>query len=145
MPRLLKGNMLNVDRVVEFLKYFITWEGSVRFDGLVLYTLGTLYYLYIHRKHDDEMVRGFKGSNGMWEPPEAVVYYWLQSFPFILFADGFLKLRLSDGMMLVFTLILLFAIMGRAGVELLLAMKTKITNGVVRNLDQPEKKDETST
>lgn len=114
-------------KLKDFLENFLVIPDSIRVDGLLLYLLGMVYYSYIHWRHDKEMVKGLKGDNGLWEAPEAVVYYWLQSFPPILFADAFLGLILSDGMMIVFTLILLFAIMGRAGVEMMLAWKTKIT------------------
>lgn len=75
----------------------------------------------------------------MWEAPEVVIYIWVQAFPFIVFADAFLGLVMSDGMMWIFTLILFFSIMGRAGIELLMSYKAKISNTVINKLDSEEK------
>lgn len=87
------------------------------------------------------MVKGLKGENGLWEAPEAVVYYWLQGFPFILFADAFLGLRLSEGMMWSFNAILFFSIMGRAGVEMMLAWKAKIASSLMTPKEEPKKEE----
>lgn len=133
-----------MDHIADFFKMIFIVPEKFRLDGFILYLTGMFYYAYLHCKHDKEMVKGLKGDNGLWEAPEAVVYYWLQAFPFILFADAFLGLILSDGMMIVFTLILLFAIMGRAGVEMMLAWKTKITGIFGKEKDQPKQAQEGS-
>ncbi len=125
-----------MDKIVDFLKIIFVFPEHVRVDAFVLYILGMVYYTYLHRKHDGEVVRGFKGENGLWEAPEYVVYIWVQSFPFVLFADQFLGLSLSDGMEYIFTLVLFFAIMGRAGIELMPILKSKFTQ------PPPEKKEE---
>jgi hypothetical protein len=131
-----------MDKFLQFLNTSLDRLSHVRIDALVLYFFGITYYIYLHFKHDKEIVRGLKGDNQSWEAPEVVIYFWIQSFPFILFGDAFLGLHLSDGMMVVFTLILLFAIMGRAGVELVLAWKAKITGGVANLFKEPEQKNQ---
>lgn len=128
-----------MDKLSEFLKLLFTVPEKIRIDGFILYVLGMLYYVYMHRKHDSEIVRGLKGENEMWEAPEAVVYYWLQIMPPLICADAFLGLVMSDGMQYIFTLILFFAIMGRAGVELIPSLKNRMMG------QQPEKKKEEET
>lgn len=113
---------------------------NVRLDGMFLYLCGVLYYTYLHRKHDSEITKGLKGENGLWESPELVIYYWLQAFPFILFGDAFLGLHLSEGMMWIFLLILFFAIMGRAGLELILSYKGKLTDKIIDKTQSDDSK-----
>jgi hypothetical protein len=125
-----------MERLGQAIDQMLKQLESVRLDGMFLYICGVLYYTYLHWKHDAEISKGLKGSNGMWEAPELVVYYWLQSFPFILFGDAFLGLHLSDGMMWVFILILFFAIMGRAGLELILSYKGKLGEKIIDKTDE---------
>jgi len=125
-----------MEKLYDFVRLIFEAPEKVRIDGFVLYVLGMIYYVYMHSKHDKEIVRGLKGENGMWEAPEAVVYYWLQLMPPIVCADAFLGLSMTDGMQYIFTLILFFAIMGRAGVELIPTLKNKIM------APPPEKKQE---
>lgn len=110
---------------------------TLRLDGLTLYMAGCLYYMYLHRKHDNEFAKGLKGENGLFEAPEQVIYYWLQAFPFILFGDAFLGLVMSDSMTWIFILILFFAIMGRAGLELILGWKGKVADKVISKIENP--------
>lgn len=119
-----------MDKFYLFLNDALDRLSHVRIDALFLYFCGIIYYLYLHLKHDREIVTGLKGENKSWEAPEVVIYFWIQSFPFILFADAFLGLVMSDGMMMVFTLTLFFAIMGRPGIELVLAWKSKISGTI---------------
>lgn len=126
--------------ISEFFKMIFVFPEKVRWDGFALFIMGMVYYTYLHKKHDHEIVKGLKGENGLWEAPEYVVYIWTQSFPFVLFADQFLGLILSEGMMYIFTLILFFAIMGRAGIEMMLTLKSKMLSSIT-----PKKEEETPT
>lgn len=128
-----------------FVEYFLTIPDHVRVDGLVLYFIGILFYSYLHLKHDREFATGLKGENGMWEAPEFATYYAIKSFPFILFGDAFLGFHLSTGMLTLYSLLIMFAIMGRAGVELVLAYKMKITNSITAKLDEPNQSQQTKT
>lgn len=126
------------EKFVEFLKHGLDKLSDTRIDALLLYIMGTLYFLYLHRKHDSSMIEGLKGENKKWESPEIVVYFWIQSFPFVIFADQFLGLRMSTEMAVTYNIILFFAIMGRAGVELVLSWKAKILGGESRTVsDNP--------
>lgn len=131
-----------MDKLNHVIDEMIRQLESVRLDAFFLYFLGILYYLYLHKKHDGDIIRGLKGENGLWEAPELVIYYWLQSFPFILFGDAFLGLKLSEGMLWIFILILFFAIMGRAGLELILSFKGKVTGKILDKVESSASTDE---
>ncbi len=125
---------------MKWVEYFLKIPDAVRVDGLLLYFFGMLFYCYLHFKHDKEFATGLKGENGMWESPEFATYYAIKSFPFILFGDSFLGFRLSDGMLLLYGTLILFSIMGRAGIEMVLAYKMKIANTITGvGIDKPKK------
>ncbi len=123
---------------MNLIEHFLKIPDAVRVDGLLLYFFGMLFYTYLHFKHDKEFATGLKGDNGMWESPEFATYYAIKSFPFILFADALLGFHLSDGMLMLYGALILFAIMGRAGIELLVAYKMKITNTITDLATKPK-------
>lgn len=66
-------------------------------EGWILFVLASAYiHFKVHYQHGDEIARGLKGENGMWEAPEVVIYIWMYLWPPVIMANLFLGITLGD-------------------------------------------------
>jgi hypothetical protein len=92
-------------------------------QGMFLFSCGTIVITIIHLVHAKAFVLGLKGENKLWESPEILTYLITWLLPEFLMADAWLGLRLSDAGYLILGEIVLFALMGRLGLEYMLSLK----------------------
>lgn len=93
-------------------------------DGIILYIGGSATLTWVQIAYRAEVTKGLKGTNGLWEAPEWIIYLFSWFFPHMIMADQFLGLKASESAWLFMSALLLFALTGRFGLEWLLAMKT---------------------
>lgn len=96
---------------------------SITPEGMVLYVCGAVTMTWIELANRDELRRGLKGENGLWEAPEWIIYKFGWLFPHMIMADQFLGLKASDFAWWFMLGLLLFALTGRFGLQWLLAFK----------------------
>lgn len=116
-----------MEKIWHFLGYFIDKLTPGHFEGLVMYVAGTITITWVHLHHKKEVVLGLKGSNGMWEAPEWIVYIATWIFPHMIMSSGFMNVKFPDWAWWLMTGLVAFGLTGRWGLEWLLAMKTKTT------------------
>jgi hypothetical protein len=92
---------------------------------LVLYTLGSITITWVQLYHKKDVVIGLKGSNGLWESPEWIVYISTWIFPHMLMASGFLKMVFPVEAWIFMGGLIMFGLTGRWGLEWLLALRTR--------------------
>jgi len=92
-------------------------------QGMFLFACGTLVINVLHVLHGKAFVVGLKGENKMWESPEILTYFITWLLPEFLMADAWLGLRLSDAGYLILGEIVLFALMGRLGLEYMMSLR----------------------
>jgi small-conductance mechanosensitive channel len=107
------------DRFTNALDLAITTNAQ----GMFLFVLGTIIMSAIHLIHAKAFVTGLKGENHLWESPEILTYLITWLLPEFLMADAWLGLRLSDAGYLILGEIVLFALMGRLGLEYMLSLR----------------------
>lgn len=82
-----------------------------------LYVATLLVLAYFSFKHGTDVVVGFKGADGRWQPAEVIILVWLILFTAMTLGDLFLNLTASsalwDAMVYVFGL----TVFGKAGLE----------------------------
>lgn len=123
---------------------FITYLTPGHFEGIVLYLISVAILTGVHIRFIKEFTTGLKGTNGFWEGTEILLYICLWIIPAMVFADIFLQLHASDMVwysMISFTLL---GVLGRWGLEWLLAFKSGASQ-VTSTTTVVEKKTETQT
>lgn len=101
-------------------------------QGMLLFVCGTVVMTALHAIHGRHFVTGLKGENGLWESPEILTYLITWLLPEFLMADAWLGLKLSDAGYLILGEIVLFALMGRLGLEYMMSLKgRKITEQTI--------------
>lgn len=123
---------------------FITYLTPGHFEGIVLYLISVAILTGVHIKFYKDFTEGLKGANGFWEGTEILLYICLWIIPAMVFADIFLQLHASDMVwysMIAFTLL---GVLGRWGLEWLLAFKSGASS-VTSTTTVVEKKTETQT
>lgn len=121
---------------------FITYLTPGHFEGIVLYLISVAILTGVHIKFYKDFTEGLKGANGFWEGTEILLYICLWIIPAMVFADIFLQLHASDMVwysMIAFTLL---GVLGRWGLEWLLAFKSGASQ--VTSTTIAEKKTETT-
>ena len=101
------------------------------FEGIVLFLLSSLIMTGVHLHLREDLIRGLKGTNGMWEGPEALLYFVLWIFPPVIFAAVFLQLTVPDMVWYVLMAFAVIGLFGRWGLEWLLAFRggaTQVTS-----------------
>lgn len=129
------------ERLIDALEKAITTNAQ----GMLLFVCGTIVMTLLHIIFNKQIVRGFKGDNQMWEPPEWMTYILTWILPEFLMADAWLGLRLSDAGYLIVGELVLFALAGRLGLEYLMNMrgrtvtesKIEVTQTETKKEDQP--------
>jgi hypothetical protein len=107
------------ERLIEALEKAITTNAQ----GMLLFVCGTIVMTGLHVLHGKAFVKGLKGENGLWESPEILTYLITWLLPEFLMADAWLALRLSDAGYLILGEIVLFALMGRLGLEYMMSLR----------------------
>lgn len=106
-----------------FIESAIKHLMSVTPEGMVLYVCGAVTMTWVQLHWKNEVVRGLKGENGLWEAPEWIIYLFTWLFPHMVMADQFLGLKASDFAWWFMIGLLMFALTGRFGLQWLLAFK----------------------
>jgi uncharacterized membrane protein len=107
------------DRFILALEKAITTNAQ----GMLLFVCGTIVMTILHIMHGKAFVKGLKGENMLWESPEILTYLITWLLPEFLMADAWLGLKLSDAGYLILGEIVLFALMGRLGLEYMMSLK----------------------
>jgi uncharacterized membrane protein len=127
------------ERLVDALEKAITTNAQ----GMLLFVCGTIVMTVLHILHGKSFVLGLKGDNHLWESPEILTYLITWLLPEFLMADAWLGLRLSDAGYLILGEIVLFALMGRLGLEYMLSMRGRTVTEKKLEVTQTETKKET--
>lgn len=107
------------ERLTNALEKAITMNAQ----GMLLFVCGTFVMTLLHIVYRKQFVEGLKGDNHLWESPEILTYLITWLLPEFLMADAWLGLRLSDAGYLILGEIVLFALMGRLGLEYMLSLR----------------------
>lgn len=107
------------ERLVNALEAAITTNAQ----GMLLFVCGTVVITTLHIIHWKHFIVGLKGENGLWESPEILTYLITWLLPEFLMADAWLGLKLSDAGYLILGEIVLFALMGRLGLEYMMTKR----------------------
>lgn len=107
------------DRFITAFELAVTTNAQ----GMLLFACGTAVINLIHIIHGKAFVHGLKGENKMWESPEILTYLVTWLLPEFLMADAWLGLRLSDAGYLIVGELVLFALMGRLGLEYMMSLR----------------------
>lgn len=122
------------ERFINALEIAITTNAQ----GMMLFSVGSFIMTFLHIFHGKAFIVGLKGDNKMWESPEILTYFITWLLPEFLMADAWLGLRLSDAGYLILGEIVLFALMGRLGLEYMMSLRgrtMKETNINVRSTE----------
>lgn len=111
--------MVMWDRFITAFELAVTTNAQ----GMLLFACGTAVINLIHIIHGKAFVHGLKGENKMWESPEILTYLVTWLLPEFLMADAWLGLRLSDAGYLIVGELVLFALMGRLGLEYMMSLR----------------------
>lgn len=107
-----------------FIESVVKHLMSVTPEGMLLYVCGAVTMTWVQLHWKNEVVRGLKGENGLWEAPEWIIYLFTWLFPHMVMADQFLGLKASDFAWWFMIGLLMFALTGRFGLQWLLAFKS---------------------
>jgi len=127
------------ERLIDALEKAITTNAQ----GMLLFVCGTIVMTVLHILHGKSFVLGLKGDNHLWESPEILTYLITWLLPEFLMADAWLGLRLSDAGYLILGEIVLFALMGRLGLEYMLSLRGRKITEKKLEVTQTETKKET--
>ena len=127
-------------RLIDALEKAITQNAQ----GMLLFICGTIVITALHLIHDKAFVHGLKDENQLWESPEILTYLITWLLPEFLMADAWLGLRLSDAGYLILGEIVLFALMGRLGLEYMMSLKGRKFSEQKIEITQTETKKDTS-
>jgi hypothetical protein len=122
-------------RLIEALERAITTNAQ----GMLLFVVGSLIMTLLHLIFNKQIVTGFKGDNGRWEPPEWMTYIVTWMLPEFLMADAWLGLRLSDAGYIILGELVLFALAGRLGLEYLMNMRGRTVNESKQTIEVTKK------
>jgi uncharacterized membrane protein len=125
-------------------KFISAFEAAITTNaqGMFLFACGTAVMTILHILHGNGFVKGLKGANLMWESPEILTYFITWLLPEFLMADAWLGLRLSDAGYLILGEIVLFALMGRLGLEYMMSLKGRTITETNINVKSTETKKE---
>lgn len=126
-------------RLIEALERAITTNAQ----GMLLFVVGSLIMTLLHLFFNKQIVTGFKGENQLWEPPEWMTYIVTWMLPEFLMADAWLGLRLSDAGYIILGELVLFALMGRLGLEYMMSLKGRTISEKTIKIEQTDTKKET--
>lgn len=111
-----------------------------RIEGVVLFLLSSLIVTIVHLYLKNDLVKGLKGANGMWDGPEALLYFCLWIFPPMMFAELFLQLHAPDLVWYTLISFVCAGLFGRWGLEWLLAFKGGANQVISTSTSTEEKK-----
>lgn len=126
------------ERLIEALEKAITTNAQ----GMLLFVCGTVVITVLHIIHWRAFVKGLKGENGLWESPEILTYLITWLLPEFLMADAWLGLKLSDAGYLILGEIVLFALMGRLGLEYMMSLRGRTITEKTLEIKQTDTKKE---
>lgn len=101
------------------------FTNAERFDGLIMWTVCTLFVWYWMVKLRGIALKGGEGANGFWESHEQIIYWTLMMIPPIVFKAAFV----SDVPIYVWYFlagIILFALFGRGVLDYLPFLKQPV-------------------
>lgn len=133
--------MVMWDRFITAFELAVTTNAQ----GMLLFACGTAVINLIHIIHGKAFVHGLKGENKMWESPEILTYLVTWLLPEFLMADAWLGLRLSDAGYLIVGELVLFALMGRLGLEYMMSLRGRSIKETNINVKSTETTKETTT
>jgi hypothetical protein len=84
-----------------------------------------LVYWRVHFRENKELIRGFKGDNGFWEAPEAIIYGWFWLWPLMITTAYFLQWPIPDQIWDFLEIILYVALGIRGVMETAKVIKSK--------------------
>jgi hypothetical protein len=123
---------------MKLLDKFISYLSHDRVEGVVLFLLSTVIMLALQLYHLRQWTHGLKGDNDRWEGPEILLYILIWMFPPMIFAEIFLQMKLSETVWWIYLGLTAFCLVGRWGLEWLLAFKTG-ANQVISTTTKEEK------
>lgn len=129
------------DRFITAFELAVTTNAQ----GMLLFACGTAVINLIHIIHGKAFVHGLKGENKMWESPEILTYLVTWLLPEFLMADAWLGLRLSDAGYLIVGELVLFALMGRLGLEYMMSLRGRSIKETNINVKSTETTTDTNT
>lgn len=91
-----------------------------RFDGLIMWTVCTIFVWFWMVKLRGIALKGVEGENGFWESHEQIVYWALMMIPPIVFRAAFLE-DVPENVWYFLAVIILFALFGRGVLDYILA------------------------
>lgn len=119
------------DRFVNAFELAVTTNAQ----GMLLFAFGSVIITLLHILHGKSFVIGLKGENKMWESPEILTYFVTWLLPEFLMADAWLGLRLSDAGYIILGELVLFALMGRLGLEYMMSLRGRTIKETNTNIN----------
>lgn len=107
----------------ELFDKFVSNITPGHFEGILLYCAGDLSITIVQVLLAKSWIKGLKGDNGRWEPPEIVVSLWIMLFPRMILASGFLKMTFPTEAWYFMAAVLLFVLLGRERLEKIISSK----------------------
>ena len=121
---------------------FVAYLTPGHFEGIALFLWSCLAMTAVQIYYAKEWTAGLRGSNGLREAPEILIYIIVWLLPVVIFAAVFLQLPVPDMVWYTMWVIIGFALFGKWGLEWLLAFKTGASQ--VTSTTIVEKKTETT-
>lgn len=103
---------------------FVTYLTPGHFEGIVLFLWSCLVMSVVQIYYAKEWTRGLRGTNGLWEAPEILIYIIVWLLSPVIFAAVFLQLPIPDMVWYTLWTIIGFALFGKWGLEWLLAFRS---------------------
>lgn len=116
------------------------FTNAERFDGLIMWTICTVFVWYWMIKLRGIALKGSEGVNGFWESYEQIVYWCMMMMPPIVFKAAFVS-DVPVNLWYMLAGIILFALFGRGVLDYILAFFGR--NPV--NKEEPSKVTTTTT
>jgi hypothetical protein len=106
--------------IIDFLEDLIR---SNHTEGYVVFIFGSIVVLRVHIVYGKEFRDGLKGANKLFEAPEIALYFFFWYSPFVVMYAAFLQIDPPKYVWLFMAGNLLFALLGRVGLERIIAMR----------------------
>lgn len=113
-------------------------------QGMVLFLMGSTVITLLHLIYHKEVVRGFKGVNGLFEPPEWTLYWFSWICPFILIGASCEVMHPPDMVWYFLGFMLIYGLMGNKGIEMILAWRGGGSSSITKT-ESSESKETTTT
>lgn len=92
-------------------------------QGIVLFLGGSLVMTLLHLVHRKEVIKGHKGTNGLWEPAEWTLYWFSWICPYIIIGAATKVMDPPPWVWYFLGFMLVYGLMGNKGAEAILAWR----------------------